>query len=185
MGASRDSASSTSFNIPGLWPHGHDQQDARANDEAEETPNEEFFTVRVSKPPGASLGVTFQPDEDLDPEEEGLARLVYVSRGGLAERAGMRVGDIVVQINGYWLSSAREAALVLRESEGELVLLVLPGPEGSVEPGLEQQRTKICKPPAPTRSAAEYSLGGVSSLLAQEIWGRAPPPPITRCLVLL
>ena len=68
------------------------------------------------------LGMSFAPDRSAD--SRGGCVITAVKEGSKSAAAGLEVGDHVLSINGHDLVSSLEAAMVLRELEGEICLCV-------------------------------------------------------------
>ncbi len=73
------------------------------------------FSTFAGGPRRAIIGVVLEP-----PESGAGARVKDVSPGGAAEAAGVRVGDVIVAVNGTTVKDgAREVATMLRQVEPE------------------------------------------------------------------
>ena len=207
-----------SFNVPGLWPHGKPAEpegqvgDGDASDEGsvatvglEEDEEEEQqaqiaqvdddeprpINLGLHKPHGTSLGVTFVPDDEQPWCR--CARVKALQPGGLAERSGLREGDIIASINGAPVEHGRQAALMLRESVGDLSLVVVPTTNDEEADAVMDDSwdaaAQPSEPPQRAPRAAHDHLAGFGGM-ARELLARMPSelgqvPPIRRCLVLL
>lgn len=207
-----------SFSVPGLWPHGKPEDDGQLGgddgDGSEEGDSvatvgleeEKVDDARVQvdddepqpinlglyKPRGASLGVTFVPDDEQPWCR--CARVKVLQPGGLAERSGLREGDIVACINGAPVEHGRQAALMLREVVGDVSLVVVPttASDDVADAVMDDSWDAAAQPSEPLRHAPRAPQDPLAGLggMARELLARMPSdlgqvPPIRRCLVLL
>ena len=149
------------------------------------------INLGLHKPHGASLGVTFVPDDEQPWCR--CARVKALQPGGLAERSGLREGDIIASINGMPVEHGRQAALMLRESVGDLSLVVVPTTnDEEADAVMDDSWDAVAQPSEPPRRAPQAARDPLAGLggMARELLARMPSelgqvPPIRRCLVLL
>jgi hypothetical protein len=129
---------------------------------------------------------------DAQPEDGGLPRVMAVTRGGAADRMGMRAGDRLLRINGGELNAGADAASQLRTavdaSDAPLQLLVQRGSEQLALSG-QPDRVEIpayrleIAPPPPSAGCGRVSVvvlpprsEDLYPLLLHEVDGRLPGP---------
>lgn len=112
------------------------------------------------------MGISFLNDED------GNLRVSKLAKNGLAESNGLKVGDLVAEINGVPVSNADKyvAAKMIREAKGELNI-VTATPSGGINDSLAQGKSFDLEiatttiPEKPTPDEAELNIFPLSFLL--------------------
>mmetsp|Transcript_26981 Transcript_26981/g.60958 ORF Transcript_26981/g.60958 Transcript_26981/m.60958 type:complete len:287 (-) Transcript_26981:450-1310(-) len=104
-------------------------------------PGAEVLYLRVFKS-GASdrIGVSFDP---AAVELPGV-RISYIDEEGQAARAGLLKWDKVLSLNGFPLECPLEAAQVLRDSQGELLICVERCAEAAAQLEAEAEAERLC-----------------------------------------
>ncbi|KAL1519136.1 hypothetical protein AB1Y20_003398 [Prymnesium parvum] len=83
----------------------------------------EVCSLRLYKPEkGTRVGLSFEPDGPRHAVGRLGARVESVQPYGLAAKAGLKSADLVLSINGMAIANSLNAATMLRESVGEVLL---------------------------------------------------------------
>jgi membrane-associated protease RseP (regulator of RpoE activity) len=103
--------------------------------------------VRVEEPPGGGpgggYGAYFGSIPDFASQDEGGVRLIGVRAGSPAEKAGLREGDVIVQLGGVHIKNLHDLVYALRSKRaGDQVevVFVRSGQEHCATTTLEQRR---------------------------------------------
>ncbi len=105
---------------------GTQQEEQSTSQSKEKSAEPETFGMQL-----APLDAALRRRLELDPSAEGQVVIAGVNRGSPAAEAGLRPGEILLEINRQRVTGVAQAAQLLRQSQGKILLLLSSGRGGT------------------------------------------------------